>query len=403
MIHRLEIENFYSIRDRQVSDLGVDGTVPDDRHDLAPLWTKAGRRGPKVVALFGANASGKSNVLKALSFLIWFVKDSFIAPRDQRLPFDRFNDADMLRRSTRLRLGLSGLEDLAQSGDPQAPRCRYEYELELGGGVQPVVTYEALSHWPAPAGRRIRLFERDAGGTVSSSKSFDLKGFKPVLQKILRPRSSVISTLAQIEHPYARAIWNTAANATSNLLIYRQEPTEDQMIRLYAGDLVLLENLNREIGKIDLGIRAMQLRQGPNGPLAFFEHVGMPEPMPLLYESEGTRHFIKLFPWLVNALRSGGLAVVDELDSAIHPRVLPEIVRCFQDPRRNPLLAQLWRTCHNATLLDDLSREEVVFCEKDGSGRTEIYGLGDIEAVGPRDDFYRQYIGGRYGAVPNIG
>jgi uncharacterized protein len=77
LLHWVEIANFYSIRDPQVIDLRVAGNAPDDPGRLAPIWRGASERAPKVVALFGANASGKSNVLKALSFLTWFAKDSF--------------------------------------------------------------------------------------------------------------------------------------------------------------------------------------------------------------------------------------------------------------------------------------------------------------------------------------
>jgi AAA15 family ATPase/GTPase len=77
VLHRLEIANFYSIRDPQLIDLRAASNAPDEPGRLAPIWPGASERAPKVVALFGANASGKSNVLKALSFLAWFAKDSF--------------------------------------------------------------------------------------------------------------------------------------------------------------------------------------------------------------------------------------------------------------------------------------------------------------------------------------
>jgi len=70
MLYRLEIENFYSIRDRQVIDLRVARNTPDEDGRLAPIWPGAEERAPKVTAFFGANASGKSNVLKALPFLV---------------------------------------------------------------------------------------------------------------------------------------------------------------------------------------------------------------------------------------------------------------------------------------------------------------------------------------------
>lgn len=403
MVHRLEIENFYSIRDRQVIDLGFDDPPRDDASRLAPLWTGADRYGPKVVALFGANAAGKSNVLKALSFLIWFLKDSFLAPLDRRLPFDRFNRADMLREPTRLVLGLTGPRDLTQIGDPRAPLCRYEYELDIGGGTQPVVAREALSWWPNGGGKRAKLFERDEAGRVSASDAFGLGALRSVLPNVLRPRASVIATLAQFKHPFAGVIWSAAANTSYNLLIWKAEDSEDDVVRLYNANPDLLARLNREIQRIDLGIDAMELRPSDKGVLAYFKHRGMPEPMPLLYQSEGTRQFVRQFPRIFHALKIGGLLIADELDTAIHPLLMPEILRWFRDPEVNQWGAQLWMSCHNVTLLDDLSREEVLFCEKDGEGATEIYGLSDIDGVQPNDDFYRKYIGGVFGAVPTVG
>ncbi len=402
MVHRLEIENFYSIRDRQVIDLGFDASVSGDPTRLAPHWTNADRYGPKVVALFGANASGKSNALKALAFLIWFVKESFSAPLDRRLPFDRFNQADLLHQPTRLALGLSGPQDLAQVGDARAPLCRYEYELELAGGPQPVVAYEALSWWPNGS-KRMRLFERNGSGRVSASAAFGLNELKSVLPKLLRPQASVIATLAQLRHPFANAIWSSAANAVYNILIWREDPSEEKIIKTYNSNPNLVKELNRSIKRVDLGIDAMELRPGDGGVLAYFKHRGMPEPMPLIYESEGTRHFVRLFPRLHHALDVGSLIIIDELDTAIHPLILPEILRWFRDPEINKKGAQLWMSCHNVTLLDDLSREEVVFCQKDMQGATEIYGLCDIDGVQPEDDFYRKYIGGVFGAVPTVG
>ena len=60
-------------------------------------------------------------------------------------------------------------------------------------------------------------------------------------------------------------------------------------------------------------------------------------------------------------------------------------------------------SCHNVSLLEDLSKDEVVFCEKDSQGKTDIYSLNDIRAVRRDDNFYKKYRGGVYGAVPRLG
>jgi hypothetical protein len=356
-----------------------------------------------VVALFGANASGKSNVLKALSFVAWFVRDSFSAPRGARLPFDRFYDESMLAAPTRLVVHIAGVEDLSRVDDPDVPQCRYAYELTIGGGAQPRVQSEELYFWPRRASRRVRLFTRDETGVVVAGKDFGLAGYRQALEKVLRPDASVIATLVQLEHPFSKLIWNAAAKVASNILIERFEGSDDAAVRYYAANPRLIDVFNREIARVDFGVKAMQIQQSQNGPVALFTHEGFTNPMPMVYESHGTRQFIRIYPLILSALQTGGVAILDELDATIHPMLLPEILRWFYDPTRNPHDGQLWMSCHNASLLEELTKEEVLFCEKDNHGRTKIYGLRDIQSVRRGDNYYRKYLGGAFGAVPQIG
>ena len=92
MIFKIEIENFYSIRARQVLDLRAPANAPNDTRRLAPCWQGSRERAPKVVAVFGANGSGKSNLLRALSFVSWFVGSSFTLAANARIPHEPFND-----------------------------------------------------------------------------------------------------------------------------------------------------------------------------------------------------------------------------------------------------------------------------------------------------------------------
>ena len=402
MLHVLKIENFYSILEPQSIDLRVAANVPDTPGRFAPLWSGSMERAPKVVAIFGPNASGKSTVLRALSFIAWFVRDSFSIQPDAPLPFERFNSHLGQSQPARLSLSLAGLVDPADTSE-DAAQCRYSYEIELGApnGRPATVQREALYYWPG--GRKVRLFERDVEGQVTAGSAFGITGFRQALEKILRPNASVISTLAQLKHPFATSLWEAAQTVSSNILIERSEAIEEQVIRVYASNPQLVEALNHEIERIDLGIRAMRVEQGVNGPVALFTHEGHDGPMPLVLESQGTRMFLRLYPVLLRALETGGIAVMDELDTAIHPLILPEILRWFHDPKRNPHHAQLWMTCHNASLLEELVKEEVIFTEKGPDGRSEIFALGDIQAVRRDDNYYRKYLSGSYGAVPKIG
>lgn len=111
MIRRLEIENFYSIRETQVIDLTINAGVPEEEGRFGSLHDGSGIRVPKAVAFFGANASGKSNVLKALAFLRWFLVESFETPPDGPLPILRFADGNSL--PTRIRVHFDWFADLS--------------------------------------------------------------------------------------------------------------------------------------------------------------------------------------------------------------------------------------------------------------------------------------------------
>jgi AAA domain, putative AbiEii toxin, Type IV TA system len=404
MLYRLEIENFYSIRDPAEIDLRIADNVPDFPGRFDRLFPGSSERAPRVVSFFGPNASGKSNVLKSLAFLAWFGRESFQLQPQASLPYERFNDTEAQLRPTRLAVEFSGPMDLtATTIDASTSYGTWRYELEMAArNGRNCVSHEALRQKPDGKGKWTRVFERDADGEVQAGRTFGLAGYSMVTDKV-RDNASLISTLAQFDHKPSLRLRDAAATINSNILVDRTETPDLDLIRYYATNAEIVAALNREIGRIDLGIRQMRIVQTPTGPLPQFDHDGLQQPMPWILESHGTRSFVRYFPMLHVALARGGVAMVDEIDVSIHPLVLPEILRWFHDPVRNPRGAQLWMTCHAASLLEELAKEEVFFCEKDSRGRTSIYGLQDIRNVRRTDNRYRKYLSGVYGAVPQIG
>lgn len=409
MIYRLEIENFYSIRDPQVLDLRIPKSVPDFSERFAPIFPHSQDRAAKLIALFGPNGSGKSTVLKALAFISWFLRESF-HHKGPSLPCERFNDEESANRPIRLAIELGGFLDLSGSNrDTEALTSiedvgtfRYELHLQLKDGSIRTVSHEALRMKRKGQGKWQRVFERSHDRSVRGSKSFPLVGFAQVIDKI-REDASVVAHLSQFEHQASKVISGAAAMVFRNILIDRTELDDNGVIQYFAQNPLVVSALNRELQRIDLGIEEMRIIQSTSGPVALFKHQGLHIDMPWGLESHGTRSFIRVFPWLLLALQRGGIAVIDELDQSIHPLVLPEIVRWFYDAQRNPFNAQLWMSCHSASLLDDLTKEEVVFCEKDSKGRSQFYSLMDVGAIRRTDNLYKKYLGGVYGAVPQVG
>ncbi len=399
MIYKIEIENFYSIRNAQVLDLRVPANAPDDYGRLTSCWKGSSERAPKAVAVFGANGSGKSNLLRALSFGAWFIGSSFESDPHQPMPYTPFNDDESSERPTRLKYWTSLQLPPNQNDGIEYPCC---YELIIANGNSRTVS-ERIFYWPTPSSRRTRLIERFEDGAVKAAKGFGLSGYKHVLEKILRPNASVFSTLAQLNHPVATDLANRARKFRHNFSVEKDGFDEDRVLKRYLDPSNMFDRFNREISRIGVGVRALEVHEGINRPEVYFRHEGLSHPMPPSFESHGTRQFLKLFPLIFDALSSGSVVAIDNLDAAIHSMILPEIFSWFYDPVRNPYGAQLWASCHNLSLLDDLSKDQIVFCEKDSQGRTDIYSLNDIRAVRRDDNFYKKYLGGVFGAVPRLG
>jgi predicted ATPase len=409
MLYKLEVENFYSIRDRQVLDLSVDGKVPDPDNRYAPIFDGADVRAPKVVALYGANASGKTTVLRALEFVITMIRDSVQRTIPGFAGCERFNDLESANRPIRFAIELGGVMNLnaetlrrAKAGEPvEEGVYRYELELAVKDGIVHRISSEALRQKPNGQGKWQRLFERTGEGRVKDSKAFTLSGYQHLV-KTLAPNHTVLSSFAKFSHPTAALIVAAARKA-----VFQIEPVhsfvDNQVIDYLKGQPYVMSRLTDELSRIDVGVEGLRFEDRQNGPVLLFKHTGLQEEMPWLLESHGTRAFIKMFPFIVIALDGGGVVAIDEMDAAIHPLVLPELVRWFYDKyRRNKLDAQLWLSCHSASLLDDLQKEEIVVCEKDRQGRTQVYSLMDVK-VRRDENHYRKYLSGAYGGVPHIG
>jgi hypothetical protein len=255
-----------------------------------------------------------------------------------------------------------------------------------------------------PSGKSKRIFERTEDGEVKTDTGFSLKRFSQILAK-LRKNASLTSTIAQFSEESPVSVFLAwAKRIPSNLHGQKLDLQENAMVQYYASHPQILADLNQVIHRVDLGLSAASFMQLATGDLGVtFAHNGLDFPLIFQAESEGTKSFVKIFPIIKEALIVGGIAVLDELDSAIHPMLLPEILRWFRDANENPRNAQLWFSGHSASLLEELTKEEVFFTEKDQQGRTKVYGLGEIESVRRSDNFYQKYLGGVYGAVPRIG
>ena len=321
---------------------------------------------------------------------------------------ERFNDVESCSRPIRLAIELGGAMNYSpevmkrlEAGEAvEEGLYRYEISIDVKDGAAQRIASETLRQKPNGQGKWQRVFERDSDGKLKDSKSFPLTGYHHLLNT-LRPNVSVLSSFAMFQHQTAMLFVQLAQQAIFH--IGNAPDTDQQIIKYLVQQPEILSKLNKELSRIDVGVEGMRFVDTANGPAPMFKHSGLQVEMPWILESHGTRTFIKMFPAIAVTLARGGIFAIDELDASIHPLVLPEILRWFQDKAsRNPLDAQLWFSCHSVSLLDELKKEEIVICEKDRQGRTKVHSLMDIK-VRRDDNHYRKYLSGAYGGVPQIG
>lgn len=394
MIRSISATNFSSIRDPLTLDFEVAKNVPHSESQFAdPFGT--GERIPRVLAFFGPNAAGKSTVLRVLSFISWFVRKSIDLETDDVLPIFPFYDDERLKAPITFKLEFSS--DMIES----EADILFRYELELTRFESDyAITREALYYRPDRHYRRI--FERN-GTTIISSPLFKLPK-NDARRDVLRSNASTTSALAKFGHEPSTLIISAFIKIFTNILNFdKKVPSEDFLNTWYKNYDKHLVDLNKFIACVDLGIESVNLRNDKDTLEPIFKHRGLDLPIPLFMESQGTRHMYKFFPLINLALRNGGIAVIDELDSDIHPFVVSEIIRMFRDPAVNPNNAQLIFSCHNTAVLDGLSKEEAYVVEKDRSGRTTAYGFRDVKGLRRDGNLGAKYLGGFIGGLPTLG
>ena len=119
-------------------------------------------------------------------------------------------------------------------------------------------------------------------------------------------------------------------------------------------------------------------------------------------ESSGMVALFLLLAKLLPVLRKGGVAVIDELESDLHPLMLEPVLNLFFDERTNPHKAQLLFTCHAAEVLKHLHKSQVLLVEKNAHSESEAWRLDSVKDVRADDNLYAKYLAGAYSAVPEF-
>ncbi len=399
MLHRISIENFFSIAGEQELIFAVPGNAPDLPCFRNAISTESIRL-PSVIGFFGSNASGKSTVLRAIVAAARFACRSFEwNDFGLNLYFQPYRTKEWWARPTKITV------EFDSQLDADSPASVFRYELHISHKENnfgdKAVIYESLSY--APKGKLRRLFERE-GQTFKFGSEFGITSGNDPRKDSIRINASVLSTLAKFNHPVSTYLIQLIDMLQTNIVGFQKlEANENDIIAAYANHQTCLDSLNRELRRFDVGLESMTPDKGSNGWVALFKHVELDQFIFFAEESRGTQRFIELFWRIHTALETGSVAIIDELDTDLHPLLLPEILNWFCDRERNPKGAQLLFSAHNPALLDEMEKYQIFFTEKPGGKSSQIYGARDIKGLRTEPSLMKKYLSGELGAVPHIG
>lgn len=377
-----------------------------------------------LAVLYGANSGGKSNLIEAVAVMRSVVIRSVRLNDGDRLPFDPFAlDRTSESQPTFFEIQFIKGESLYRYG--------FEYNKE-----------EIVSEWLYEK----RFGEKEYELFVRSREFIDVSGkrFPEGVGKegMTNPNRLFLSLVAQLKGEKSNAVmnWFNSCNVVSGidsegyegftLRMFLTHQTEAEQAQAFFSDLQLgftrfsvkeVDLPKEMLEKAPKSIQSMLEKDSVSG--SFIEPltthnvyddngtvIGERDFQKNRMESEGTKKVIEMSGPIFNTLNKGNVLIVDELDAKLHPLLTRNIVLLFMDPRRNPNGAQLIFATHDTNLLDldIIRRDQVWFAEKDNVESTDIYSLvefkdGDGKKVRNDRDIKRDYIRGRYGAIPFIG
>lgn len=402
MIHQFRISNFQSIREEVSIDFRVPGTSPE-----LPCFRRSpsgsDTRIPSVIALFGHNGSGKTTLLRSLVLTLGFAANSYEQPGyiNRFIPF---LTAERANYPTRVEVYIDG--KWLYSGNGEGFLYRYTLEIARAGdgisSINPVVAYEAIHVFPK--GRPFRLLERHRGHPIYIAKELGVSQRDDRLMSVPQ-EASAISALGKMGvGPFSNLTQDIRNMSTNIAGPDPWRPDTDSIIRLYRDKPELLAAVSEKLQRFDLGINGLEIMPVSDKQSEMvFRHHGLAVPVMLNAESAGARHLAHMFPLLEYVLRTGGLAIMDSLDSDFHTELALEVLSWFRTEETNPNRAQLICSLHNPAILDDLEKEELYIVEKNSDGVTRIHGLREVRGLRRDVSLQKQYRGGYLGGLPVFG
>jgi len=402
MILEFSVKNFLSFKEKVTFSM-----IANSNKELNDNYVEiGGNKVLKSAAVYGANASGKSNLFKILTLVVLMLRSSNSVDINAKLPLIPFKlDKGSVNKPSEFEIKFI------------LDETRYVYGFIAD---KDKIYDEYLYYYPN--GRETKIFDR----TNINEYSYTQKDEK-ILREIEAKNAQnkfFLATATNWNFDKTKAAYNFLTNGIgtcNNLEIlknmaYKMYETNPDYLKDFAIDFLQKADFNIEdyqISQIDVpgefltAIPEFITKTLPDKPKAYqvlFKHKNSDNYLSIDEESLGTQMIFAFIPFLADSLKNKKVLIIDELDKSLHPFLVQYIVEIFNDAEINKNGSQLIFNTHDTNLLDlnIFRRDQIWFTEKNSeTGESDLYSLSDF-SVRKQENVEKGYMLGRYGAVPFI-
>lgn len=378
MILEIALTNFFSINEKVTLDLQAANLQTKEARVLDGNTFKVGNeRLLKTVAIYGANASGKSNIIKAVKAAVDMILDSHNYNEGDSFGFKPFKfGRNDIPSEFYIRFIVNGIE--------------HEYSFSC---TRDEIITESLYYYPK--GRKALIFSRDERKAGGKKEKYE---FTTVIRRPMDVASNTsrktlfLSRASQMDREKAKEIYRwfneqlvfsyrgNASVATDRFL----GDNKDAVLRvLKAADSNIVEFTYKD------GELTTFHRRNPSLPFDFNTE-----------ESEGTKILFRIMLTVMDVVRNNKVMFLDEVETSLHTRLVEYLINLFHNSRS----AQLVFTTHNTHLLDmtRFRKDQIFFVNKRDDGSSDLYSLFDYKDFREKMDLEKAYLQGRFDAVPYV-
>lgn len=382
MVLEIRLSNFFSINEEVVLDMqAANLQTKESKELLGNTFVCNDERILKTVAIYGANASGKSNVIKAIRACVQMIFESHNYNENTVFAFIPFKFGGVGKPSKfYIRFMIDGVE--------------YEYSFTLTNTE--IITEELYFY---PMGRRKLVFARD------ERKGPDKKEIYEFRTAIRRPmdvaantskKTLFVSRASQMDREVAKDVFRYFNERfILNYLGYNSYSIESllnsnkdlilKVLKIADSDIIDIRS-QHELGEDKI---TTFHRNNPEVPFDFYSE-----------ESSGTQEFFHMMLTILNIIRGNKVLLIDEISSGLHVKLVEYILNLFHQSES----AQLIFSTHNTNLLNmkKIRKDQVYFVNKRADGSSDLYSLFDYKDFRETMDAEKAYLQGRFDAIPYI-